>query len=431
MNKLIIFFVLCTVLTFSFVSCNQAAVGGDTVESGAKTENEMTEPVDKCADGHDEITHQSKAASCTEIGWNDYVTCSRCEYTTYLELPKIAHTYINGLCECGAKQPSVGLDFVSNDDGTCYVSGIGTCKDKEIVVPSVSPKGETVIAIGEVAFMSCNTLESVTIPSNVVSIGRLAFSGCWELKEIFFEENSQLELISDYMFLECFSLVSIEIPASVTVIKECAFFNCRGLKKVSFEENSQMKTIGDNVFEGCESLEAIELPNNLETIGYFTFGGCISLKSIKIPASVSELGEMLFHNCDNLESVIFEENSNLKSIAKDLLSSCEKLQSIVIPGSAATIGSDAFVGCVTLESVILSEGVESIDKGAFLSCYSLESIEIPTSVKSIGAYAFENSQKLSVIKYRGTEEQWETIAKDAEWDAYMGEYKIVYNYTNK
>ena len=42
--------------------------------------------------GHDEIAHEAKAPTCTEIGWNAYVTCSRCEYTTYSELGIIAHT---------------------------------------------------------------------------------------------------------------------------------------------------------------------------------------------------------------------------------------------------------------------------------------------------------------------------------------------------
>ena len=40
------------------------------------------------------------------------------------------------------------LAFTSNGDGTCYVSGIiGTCKDENIIIPSVSPSGDKVTAI--------------------------------------------------------------------------------------------------------------------------------------------------------------------------------------------------------------------------------------------------------------------------------------------
>ena len=42
--------------------------------------------------GHDFIDHEAKAATCTEIGWEAYQTCSRCDYTTYKEIPVMGHT---------------------------------------------------------------------------------------------------------------------------------------------------------------------------------------------------------------------------------------------------------------------------------------------------------------------------------------------------
>jgi len=43
---------------------------------------------------HDRIEHEAKAPSCTEVGWDAYVSCSRCDYTTYVELPsKGGHTF--------------------------------------------------------------------------------------------------------------------------------------------------------------------------------------------------------------------------------------------------------------------------------------------------------------------------------------------------
>ena len=38
-------------------------------------------------DNHDRVHHEAKAPTCTEIGWNAFDTCSRCNYTTYVELP--------------------------------------------------------------------------------------------------------------------------------------------------------------------------------------------------------------------------------------------------------------------------------------------------------------------------------------------------------
>ena len=41
--------------------------------------------------GHDLVQYAAKAPTCTEIGWDAYDTCSRCDYTTYAELPALNH----------------------------------------------------------------------------------------------------------------------------------------------------------------------------------------------------------------------------------------------------------------------------------------------------------------------------------------------------
>lgn len=40
---------------------------------------------------HDLEQHDAKAPTCTEKGWNAYETCSRCNYTTYAEQPALNH----------------------------------------------------------------------------------------------------------------------------------------------------------------------------------------------------------------------------------------------------------------------------------------------------------------------------------------------------
>ena len=42
--------------------------------------------------GHDLVHHEGKAATCTEKGWNEYDTCSRCDHTTYSEVAAKGHT---------------------------------------------------------------------------------------------------------------------------------------------------------------------------------------------------------------------------------------------------------------------------------------------------------------------------------------------------
>ena len=48
---------------------------------------------EKDPNNHDLVQHAAKAPTCTEIGWDAYDTCSRCDYTTYVELPALNHDY--------------------------------------------------------------------------------------------------------------------------------------------------------------------------------------------------------------------------------------------------------------------------------------------------------------------------------------------------
>ena len=44
--------------------------------------------------GHDEIPHTGKAPGCEEAGYDDYVSCSRCSYTTYEAIPATNHQIV-------------------------------------------------------------------------------------------------------------------------------------------------------------------------------------------------------------------------------------------------------------------------------------------------------------------------------------------------
>ena len=44
---------------------------------------------------HELEHHDALAATCTEKGWNTYDTCTRCDYTTYAELPALNHDLVH------------------------------------------------------------------------------------------------------------------------------------------------------------------------------------------------------------------------------------------------------------------------------------------------------------------------------------------------
>ena len=160
---------------------------------------------------------------------------------------------------------SQGLQFTSNGDGTCYVSGIGSCTDTDVVIPLTSLDWDIVTSIGDHAFEWCTSLTSVT-----------------------FAKGSQLTSIGDGAFLECPSLTSIEIPASVTSIGDDAFEWCTSLTSVTFAEGSQLTSIGDGAFSWCESLTSIEIPASVTFIGDYAFSCGSSLTYVYYGGSEEE-----------------------------------------------------------------------------------------------------------------------------------------------
>ena len=79
--------------------------------------------------GHDYVDHAAKAPTCAEVGWAAYQTCSRCDYTSYVEIPATGeHTWDGGKV---TKEPTV--DEPGEKTFTCTVCG--QTKTEEIPKP--------------------------------------------------------------------------------------------------------------------------------------------------------------------------------------------------------------------------------------------------------------------------------------------------------
>ena len=66
-----------------------------TCTTGKTCEKCGAEYGEKDPNNHDLVHHDAKAPSCTEIGWDAYDTCSRCDYTTRKELPALKHDLVH------------------------------------------------------------------------------------------------------------------------------------------------------------------------------------------------------------------------------------------------------------------------------------------------------------------------------------------------
>ena len=126
---------------------------------------------------------------------------------------------------------SVGLEYSDDGNGAYIVTGIGTCSDSNIVIPSTY-NGRPVVAIGDWAFYSCSGLLSVSIPEGVMEIGEKAFRNCSGLT--FIDIPNGVTAIGAFAFGDCMKLATINIPASVTTIDTKAFYTCTALSVINY-----------------------------------------------------------------------------------------------------------------------------------------------------------------------------------------------------
>ena len=199
-----------------------------------------------------------------------------------------------------------GLEYTSNFDGTCYVSGYDEEKlkdHKDIVIPSISPKNHEVIGIGSEAFIDCPIISSVIIPDSVTFIDNAAFGGCG-------------------------SLSSVVIPDSVTCIGDQAFSCCRGLTSVVI--GSGVNSMGHNAFSFCEKLSSLEIKEGATVIGDCAFWGT-NLSSVVIPDSVTTIGSSAFTACSNLASVVI--GNGVTSIKAGAFVNCTAITDVYYVGS--------------------------------------------------------------------------------------------------
>jgi len=199
-------------------------------------------------------------------------------------------------------------------------------------------QGLPVTAIGERAFLDCESLTSITIPSSVTSIGDVAFAYCRSLTSVTIP--SSVTSIGYGAFYICLSLTSITVdnrnPSYASI--DGVLFDKNILTLISHPAGRNQGTyvipylvmfIGDGAFAECRSLTSVTIPSSVTFIGYFAFSNCESLTSVTIPSSVTFIGDAAFSNCESLTSV-------------------------TIPSSVTSIGDYAFFDCESLASVTLS-----------------------------------------------------------------------------
>lgn len=136
------------------------------------------------------------------------------------------------------------------------VTGVGSCIEENIVIPSINTNGSGIYSVGVDAFNGNNFIETLTIV-----------------------EGTQ-------------------------AIKNTACMNCTALKRV-YINSSVFNSIGYRTFEGCTALRVFEIPHGVTGLTDRAFHGCSSLATISIPKSITTIGAFALRYCSKLTTILY------------------------------------------------------------------------------------------------------------------------------
>ena len=295
------------------------------------------------------------------------------------------------------------------------------------------------------AFVYCENLKFINIPSTVTEMGDDPFAGCLDIQI----DNQSPHFINDEgvlfdstkKFLIHYTAAKEQeeytIPESVTWIGKHSFYKCCNLKLVVITQN--VKFMGNNAFSDCRNIrlknlspyfqytggvlydknattcmhyslgsgvKVVKLLETVRTIGRNCFWNCDMIEKIVIPASVRQIGYNPFANCKN---VVLENHSPYYKVQNGILYDASLRELVYCPPKAAegkkvviaetveNIGRSAFTGCDTLKGIILPKGLKFISRSAFSGCTALKEIHIPSGVEDIADWCFSGCISLEKI----------------------------------
>lgn len=208
--------------------------------------------------------------------------------------------------------------------------------------------------VGYGLFADCNSLTSVTLPSDAVKIEKDAFMNCTSIKTITVPASAASISPSS----GCTSLAAINVSAANTAYSSIdgVLFDAAATEILWFPIGKQgdytlpasVKSIGDYAFQGCHitrftlpdnltqigqavffdsSVEEVVMPSNLRLIPTATFQKCSRLKTIRLGAATELISDYVFDGCPLTDLYIDAQyppvcNSKALTSTPDFLPTC-------------------------------------------------------------------------------------------------------------
>lgn len=302
--------------------------------TSVKLANTITEIGTRSFIGCDSLKEIDIPDSVTIIGDAAFYNCENLKTVTGMENVEVIgkEAFYNSSLEeinLGSNIKGVGNDSFNN---TPFYENI----QKEI------GKDSDLWIIGNILYKCVNSssqIDNIVIPDNITVINDNAFHGS--------------------------EITKIVIPSGIREIRSYAFCYCENLKEITFEDNSNLETISNSAFSACKSLKEIKLPASVKECGVGAFASCDSLEKVDISeTSIRDIRSDLFEDCINLETVIL--NKNIREFSPGAFKNCTKLKlanSEIIEGQSEETGPEETGP--EIKGLVIQSNIEYIDINAF------------------------------------------------------------------
>ena len=238
---------------------------------------------------------------------------------------------------------------------------------RSVVIPN------SVLIIGEEAFVESSTLQRVEIPNSVICICDDAFGDCKSLREIISYIEVPFEIPSK-AFRNIASGAKLYVPYGTKSLYESTDgWNLYATIVEYYSENGLYFVIADaNSINAAEDEDyAVMTPDTEVAVLVFAKESAVSNGNVVIPESI----------------VDGNKTYAVEGISVDVFKGMD-ITSVALPSSLRILGDNVFQDCKHLTKIVIPEGVRAISGDVFSGCTSLNSVTLPSTLTFICRDAF-------------------------------------------